>query len=80
VRDAAEGRLRVPAEDPAAVRLRDEIRRGNFRRDAATAAAVLWLSGLIWLALSTRIAWLGWLQMSAAIVVFLWSRYSRLGS
>jgi ubiquinone biosynthesis protein len=79
VRDAAEGRLQVPAENPAAVQLRDEIRRGNFRRDAATAAAVLWLSGLIWLALSTRIAWLGWLQMSAAIVLFLWSRYSRLG-
>jgi ubiquinone biosynthesis protein len=79
VRDAAEGRLTMPVENSAAAQLRDEVRRGNFRRDAIIAAAVLWLSGLIWLALSARIAWLGWLQMGAAIVLFVWSRYSRLG-
>jgi len=78
-RDAAEGRLRVPVENSAASQLRDEIRRGNFRRDALIAAAVLWLSGLAWLALATRIPWLGWLQMTFAIVLFVWSRYSRLG-
>jgi hypothetical protein len=38
---------------------------------------VLWVSGLIWLALSTQILWLGWLQMSAAIVLFVWSRSSK---
>ncbi|HWX27350.1 MAG TPA: ubiquinone biosynthesis regulatory protein kinase UbiB [Steroidobacteraceae bacterium] len=79
VRDAAEGRLRVPVENSAASQLRDEIRRGNFRRDALIAAAVLWLSGLAWLALATRMPWLGWLQMTFAIVLFVWSRYSRLG-
>jgi len=35
---------------------------------------VLWLSGLIWLALATQMPWLGWLQMIAAIAVFIWSR------
>jgi ubiquinone biosynthesis protein len=78
VRDAADGRRRYSVENPAAVQLRDEIRRGNFRRDALIAAAVLWLSGLVWLALSARIAWLGWLQMSFAVALFAWSRYSRL--
>jgi ubiquinone biosynthesis protein len=79
VRDAAEGRLRMPVENSATAQLRDEIRRGNSRRDAVIAAAVLWLSGLIWLALATRIQWLGWLQMTFAIVLFVWSRYSRSG-
>jgi fatty acid desaturase len=50
--------------------LRDEIRRSDYRRNTAIAAAVLWLSGLIWLALATQIPWLGWLQMTAAIVLF----------
>ena len=57
--------------------LRDELRRSNFRRDATIAAAVLWMSGLIWLALTTQIPWLGWSQMTAAIVLFLWSRTSK---
>jgi hypothetical protein len=54
------------------------MRRSNFRRDATIAAAVLWLSGLIWLALSTQMPWLGWLQMTAAIVLFIWSRSSKM--
>jgi len=78
VRDAAEGRLRLQVENPDASALRDEIRRGNSRRDSAIAAAVLWVSGLAWLALPTQIPWLGWLQMTAAIVLFVWSRSSRV--
>jgi ubiquinone biosynthesis protein len=77
VRDATEGRLRVSVEPVGAVQLRDEMRRGNFRRDATIAAAVLWVCGLLWLALSTQIPWLGWLQMTAAIVLFVWSRSSK---
>ena len=46
------------------------MRRGHSRRDCGLAAAVLWLSGLIWLALAAQNPWLGWLQMSAAIVLF----------
>jgi ubiquinone biosynthesis protein len=74
VRDATEGRLRLTVENPGVAELRDEIRRSDSRRDTAIAAAVLWLSGLLWLTLSTQIPWLGWLQMTAAIVLFVVSR------
>src|SRR5580658_1353065 len=77
VRDAADGRLRVRVEQDGIAELREEIRRNDSRRDATMAAAVLWLSGLIWLGLATQMPWLGWLQMTAAIGVFLWSRSSR---
>jgi ubiquinone biosynthesis protein len=76
VRDATEGRLRLTVENPGVAELRDEIRRSDSRRDAAIAAAVLWLSGLLWLTLSTQFPWLGWLQMAAAIVLFVASRPS----
>jgi ubiquinone biosynthesis protein len=76
VRDAAEGR-RVPVEQIAVAQLREELQRNSSRRDATIAAAVLWLCGLIWLAMSPQIPWLGWLQMTAAIVLFVCSRYSK---
>jgi ubiquinone biosynthesis protein len=76
VRDATEGR-RVPVEQVGTAELRDEMRRSDFRRDATIAAAVLWVSGLLWLAVSTQTLWLGWLQMTAAVVLFVWSRSSR---
>jgi ubiquinone biosynthesis protein len=78
VRDATDGQVRLQVENKAVAELRDEIRRGNSRRDALAAAAVLWLSGLIWLAQSTQLAWLGWAQMTAAIALFVWSRSSTL--
>jgi ubiquinone biosynthesis protein len=74
VRDAAQGDIRLQAQDRVAAQLRDDIRRSGSRRDAAIAATVLWLSGLVWLAFSTRIPWLGWSQMAAAIALFVWSR------
>jgi ubiquinone biosynthesis protein len=74
VRDATEGHLRLLVENPGVAALRDELRRSDSRRDTAIAAAVLWLSGLMWLMLSTQIPWLGWLQMTAAIVLFVASR------
>jgi ubiquinone biosynthesis protein len=77
VRDAADGQFRVRVEQDGIADLREEIRHNESRRDATIAAAVLWLSGLIWLALATQIPWLGWLQMTAAIVVFVWSRSAR---
>jgi hypothetical protein len=77
VRDAAQTRPPYSVENSAAAQLRDEIRRGNFRRDAVITAAVLWLSGLFWLAQSTRIEWLGWLLLSAAVVLLVGSRYGR---
>jgi ubiquinone biosynthesis protein len=77
VRDATEGHLRLQVENATAAELREAMRRSNSQRDATIAAAVLWLSGLIWLAFSTQIPWLGWLQMVAAIVLFVWSRSAR---
>ena len=77
VRDAADGQLRIRVEQDGITELREEIRHNDSRRDATIAAAVLWLSGLIWLGFATQIPWLGWLQMTAAIVVFVWSRSSR---
>ena len=77
VRDATEGRLRLPVENAGLTELRAEIRRNDSRRDATLAAAVLWLSGLIWLASWAHMPWLGWLQMSAAIVLFVGSRTGR---
>ncbi len=77
VREAAEGRLRLGVEDPGIERLRAELRRANSRRDLTLAAAVLWLSGLIWLAAFQRHAWVGWTQMSAAIGLFVLQRTRR---
>jgi ubiquinone biosynthesis protein len=76
VREAAEGGRRVPV-DVGRAELRDEMRRSGSRRDAIVAAAVLWVCGLMWLAVSAHIVWLGWLQMTAAIVLFVWSRFIR---
>ena len=76
VRDAADGRLRLQVENTEIRELRAEMRRSHSRRDATLAAAVLWLSGLAWLAFSTQIPWLGWLQMTAAIVLFVASQTS----
>jgi ubiquinone biosynthesis protein len=76
VRDAADGQLRIRVQQDGVAELREEIRRNDARRDATIAAAVLWVSGLIWLALGTQIPWLGWLQMTAAIGVYVGSRSS----
>jgi ubiquinone biosynthesis protein len=78
VREAAEGRLRIQVENAGMVQLRDELRRAHSRRDTAIAAGVLWLSGLIWLALSAEYQWFGWVQMCAAIALVVRYCSSRL--
>ncbi len=77
VRDATEGRLRVPVDIIGAAQQHEQQRRSDLRRDATFAAAVLWVSGLVWLAFSAQIPWLGWVQMCAAILLFVWSRTAR---
>jgi ubiquinone biosynthesis protein len=68
IREAAEGQ--APAVEPLGVApMREELRQSAARRDRLLIAGVLWLSGLIWLAIATRYPWLGWMQMLAAIVV-----------
>jgi ubiquinone biosynthesis protein len=76
VRDATEGRLRVSVESTGAAQQRLEQRRSEMRRDLTVAAAVLWVCGLVWLAFSRQIPWLGWVQMLGAIVIFVGSRDS----
>jgi ubiquinone biosynthesis protein len=76
VRDATEGGLRMPVETIGAAELRREKRRGETRRDLTLAAAVLWVCGLVWLAFSRQIPWLGWVQMFGAIALFVASRDS----
>ena len=78
VREAAEGRLTFQVENAGVLQLRNELRRANVRRDLAIAAGVLWLSGLIWLALRAQHPWFGWLQLCAAIALLVRCRYSRL--
>jgi ubiquinone biosynthesis protein len=79
VREAAEGPAVTP-ESAGLAELRGQMRRFGLRRETAIAAGVLWLSGLVWLAQSTRYEWLGWLQMFAAIVLFVRLRSSKLGA
>jgi ubiquinone biosynthesis protein len=76
VREAAEGK--VPAVDKEVAQMRAEMRAASLRRDLSVAAGVLWLSGLIWLALTTQYRWFGGLQMIAAILLFVRLRAGRL--
>ncbi|HEX3912298.1 MAG TPA: ubiquinone biosynthesis regulatory protein kinase UbiB [Steroidobacteraceae bacterium] len=68
VREAAEGS--AATVDGELARLRAETRISAARRDALLGAATLWLSGLLWLALTTQYRWFGGLQMIAAIFLF----------
>ena len=77
VREAAEGRLRIRVANDDVVQLRAELRRAAGRRDTAIAAAVLWLSGLIWSAAFVSYQWFGWLQMIAAVGLALRHRASK---
>jgi hypothetical protein len=78
VRDAAEGRLTLKVEDSGVTQLRAELRRAAGRRDLALAAAVLWLSGLVCLALFVQYRWCAWVQMGAAVVLTIRYRSSRV--
>jgi hypothetical protein len=77
VRDAAEGRLALKVENAGLAQLRQDLRLAQTRRDAVIAAGVLWLSGMIWLALIDRYQWFGWLQLCAAIAVVVRCRSSK---
>jgi ubiquinone biosynthesis protein len=75
VREAAEGS--APAVDKELSRLRTGMQVSALRRDLWIAAAVLWLSGLIWLAQTQQYRWFGGLQMIAAILLFVRIQLSR---
>jgi len=78
VREAAEGRLTVKVNDPGVRELREELRQLQGRRDVAIAAAVLWLSGLVCLALFVQNRWCGWIQLGAAVLLLIRYRSLRL--
>jgi ubiquinone biosynthesis protein len=59
------------AESSRLVELREASRRAEARRETVIVAAVLWLSGTVWLSLATQYQWPGWLQLGAAILLFL---------
>jgi ubiquinone biosynthesis protein len=69
IREAAEGEGSAVNRELAG--LRAELHAAALRRDLWLAAGVLWLSGLIWLALLTQYHWFGAAQMIAAILLFL---------
>jgi ubiquinone biosynthesis protein len=75
VREAAEGS--APAVDKELKRLRASMQVSALRRDLWIAAAVLWLSGLIWLVQTQQYRWFGGLQMIAAILLFVRLQLSR---
>jgi ubiquinone biosynthesis protein len=66
VREAADGEFKVPVESVGIEQLRAEIAESIVRRDRLILAGILWLSGLIWLALGVAHPWLGWVQLLAA--------------
>jgi ubiquinone biosynthesis protein len=78
VREAAEGRAKVRVENAGMQELRAELRRAGVRRDGAIAAGVLWLSGLLWVALKAPYPWFGWLQLGTALAMGAWHRWSRV--
>jgi ubiquinone biosynthesis protein len=72
VRESAEASQR--SDRAEAEKLRTEMRAAALRRDLSIAAGVLWLSGVVTLQ-AVHLRWLGWLQMAAAVLLFvrLWA-------
>ncbi len=67
VQRAQDGRLRLAVEAPEINALRSEIKRTNRRRDKVTIASVVWLGGIVWLALDHEPAWAGWAMVAVGV-------------
>jgi ubiquinone biosynthesis protein len=61
IREAYDDRLVLRTESAAVESLRAELIESRRRTDLIVAAAALLLGGVIWLALGTQPAWIGWL-------------------
>jgi ubiquinone biosynthesis protein len=79
LRDAVRDAGQTPPEALSLNALRAEMRRIAWRREAVSAAAVLWLSGVLWVGLAARLPWVGWLQISGAVAMLVWSRMAAAG-
>jgi ubiquinone biosynthesis protein len=76
LQDAVRDAGRTPPETSSLNSLRSEIERSSRRRDSFMGAVTLWLCGVLWLALAAPMPWLGWLQLSAAVVLTLCARFA----
>jgi ubiquinone biosynthesis protein len=65
-----------PPEAVSLESLRHAIERGSRQRDSLLGAVTLWVCGVLWLALAAPMPWMGWLQLSAAILLLLWARFA----
>jgi ubiquinone biosynthesis protein len=54
------GRFHFQLESSDVEAIKDELRRGNRRREAVTVGAVILLGGLVWLGVNGAAAWPGW--------------------
>jgi ubiquinone biosynthesis protein len=77
VRESAEASL-LSVNRAEAAKLRAEMREAVWRRDLSVATGALWLSGVIWVTQAVNIRWFGWLQMAAAVLLFVRLRTFRL--
>jgi ubiquinone biosynthesis protein len=77
VRAAADNGFRWPVQSAELDELREELRRLGARRDAAIFGGVLWIAGLIWLALGAPLPVAGWLQLFAGGAIFARLRWTR---
>jgi ubiquinone biosynthesis protein len=77
VREAADGRLRLPFESEGIAALKAEVERGAVASEQLLLAAVLWLSGIVWLGLGAPHAWIGWAQLAAAAFTVALAGWSR---
>jgi ubiquinone biosynthesis protein len=76
IRRAYDGELVVYTESASLEALREELRRDRRRSDEIVAGAAVFIGGVIWLALATRPAWIGWL-LAAGGALLLARRFIR---
>ena len=80
VRATADGEFRLPVRNEELEALRAEMRLGACQRDTAIAAAVLWLSGLVWLVAGPWYHEAGGFLMALAVLLFIARRRRRNAS
>jgi ubiquinone biosynthesis protein len=77
VREAADGSARVRAEGAADARAERLMRAAGRHRDLTIGAGVLWLAGILWLALAASRPWVGWIQVGAGLLLFVLNTRAR---
>ncbi|MGH8250231.1 MAG: ubiquinone biosynthesis regulatory protein kinase UbiB [Steroidobacteraceae bacterium] len=68
IRRAYDDEIVVRTESASLEKLRSELRRDRRRSDTIIAAATVFLGGVVWLALATRPAWVGWLLLVGGVI------------